>query len=374
MGCKSDFSIECSPDAGSKAEMNVAQSFRCHTCHVSSRLLQPTFPSEILSRQLILDTAYRAEWNEQPTVAHYTHSLTGENPSCFALSTFHYSSHPLYFRFTTISSLCQSMGKYDMASNEISQRSALPTACPSRGAQTAVFQTQEILEMILDNLSFPDLAACQAISKNFLFSIQNSSLLQRKISRETVRTETLRYLPTSGGAFGFVIGREITERKLCPLLSFDREGYNQGPAPPDCFPYIAAECFIGEYLSAEVSWENVYLTNPPVTEAWIGIRWKVESDEFEGSYSESRRVVSENGEGLTVGKLYKGLMGQRRWTAQCGAVRKEFPRGRGAYMCAREKTVAESLARLEEITGCKAEVANGRCSVSFPKMVGVRKR
>ena len=227
--------------------------------------------------------------------------------------------------------------------------------------------------MILDNLSFPDLATCQAISKHFSFAIQSSSLLQRRVSSESVRTATLRYLPTSGGAFGFVIGREITERKLCPLLTFDRGGY-KGGAPPDCFPDVAAELSIEKYLSDEASWENVYLTNPPIAEAWIGITWRVESDEYEGSYTDSRRIVSEDGEGLTVGKLYKGLMKQRRWTAQCGAVRKAFPRGRGAYMCARAETVAGSVTRLEELTGLKAEAVKGRCVVSFPKMMGVWKR
>jgi hypothetical protein len=247
------------------------------------------------------------------------------------------------------------------------------TECPSNAAQTAVFQTQEILEMILDHLSFPDLATCQAVSKDFSFSIRNSSLPQQRVSRETIKTETLRYLPTSGGAFGFVIGREITESKLCPLLVIGHESHRWG-APPDCLPRVAADFSIEEYINDEAIWENVYLTNPPVPEAWISITWKVDSDEFEGSYSESRRVVSEDGEGLTIGKLYKGLMRQRRWTAQCGAVRKAFPHGLGAYMCARKETVAGSLARLEEITGLKAEVVNGRCSVSFPKMMGVWKR
>ena len=249
-----------------------------------------------------------------------------------------------------------------------------PIKCSSdAAAQTAVFQTQEILEMILDHLSFPDLATCQAVSKDFSFSIRNSSLLQQRVSRETINTETLRYLPTSGGAFGFVIGREITERKICPLLVVGQESHRWS-APPDCLPHVAADFSVQEYLGDEASWENVYLTNPPVTEAWISITWKVDSDKFEGSYSESRQIVSEDGEGLTVGKLYKGLMRQRRWTAQCGAVRKAFPRGPGAFISARQDTVAGSLASLEELTGLKAKVVNGRCHVSFPKMMGVWKR
>jgi hypothetical protein len=292
-----------------------------------------------------------------------------------------------------------------MAGNQISQVPDLCTTCPSHAAQTAVFQTQEILETILENLSFSDLATCQAVSKDFSFSIQNSSLLKWRVSRESVRTETLRYLPTSGGAFGFVIGREITERKLCPLLSFEYEGYRwraspafgyvidreitertlspslpfnyesyKWRAPPECLPDVAAKFSIEEYISDQASWENVYLTNPPVAEAWIGITWRVESDEYEGSYSEAKRIVSEDGAGLTIGKLYKGLMKERRYTAMCGVVRKDFSRGRGAYMSAREKTVAESLARMEELSGLKAEVVKGRCSVSFPKMMGVWKR
>jgi hypothetical protein len=232
---------------------------------------------------------------------------------------------------------------------------------------------QELLETILDNLSFLDLAACQSVSGYFSLAINSSSLLRPKVSRETVQTEILRHLPTSGGAFGFSLGPEITTRKLCPLLSFE----GQTPSwqtPPDCFPKMAAKFSIGRYFASEACWENVYLTSPPVAEAWISISWKVDSDEFEGTYSESRRIESEHGEGLTVGRLYKGLLEQRRWTASCGARRKGVPYGPGSYICARADTVAGSLARLEELAGCKAEVAKGTCSIYFSRMVGAVRR
>lgn len=245
---------------------------------------------------------------------------------------------------------------------------------PPPPAQTAVFQTLELLETILNNLSFLDLAACQNINHYFSTTIKTSSLLRPKVSHETVQIETLRYLPISGGAFGFSLGPEITSRKLCPLLTFEHEGHRSS-GPPDCFPNVAAKFVVGEYFASEASWGNVYLTNPPVAEAWISISWKVESEEFEGSYSESRRIETENGEGLTVGGLYKGLLEQRRWTASCGASRKGVPHGHGGhYICARADTVAGSLARLEEVTGCKAEVARGICSVYFPRMVGAVRR
>lgn len=260
-----------------------------------------------------------------------------------------------------------------MTSNQILQAAPNSTSSPSHPAQTAVFQTQELLETILDNLSFLDLAACQSVSHYFSTAIKNSTLLRPQVSRETVQTETLRYLPTSGGAFGFSLGPEITSRKLCPLLTFEYENPHGG-GPPDCFPKLAAKLAIGRYFASEANWEDVYLTNPPVAEAWIGVTWKVDSEEFEGTYSESRRIESENGEGLTVGRLYKGLLEQRRWTASCGARRKGAPYGRGSYMCARADTVAGSLARLEELTGCKAEVARWTCSVYFSRMVGAVKR
>lgn len=248
------------------------------------------------------------------------------------------------------------------------------TPPPSHRAQTAVFQTLELLETILNNLSFLDLAACQNINHYFSTTIQSSSLLRSKVSHETVQTETLRYFPTSGGAFGFSLGPEITTRKICPLLTFGYEGHRGGGAP-DCFPNVAARFAIGEYFASEANWGNVFLTNPPVSEAWISISWKVDSEDFEGSYSESRRIETGNGEGLTVGGLYKGLLGQRRWTASCGASRKGVPHGRdGHYICARADTVAGSLARLKEVTGCKAEVARGICSVYFPRMVGAVRR
>ncbi|KAM0703728.1 hypothetical protein Q7P35_009667 [Cladosporium inversicolor] len=189
----------------------------------------------------------------------------------------------------------------------IDQRSQMPfysTPPPSHRAQTAVFQTLELLETILNNLSFLDLAACQNINHYFSTTIQSSSLLRSKVSHETVQTETLRYFPTSGGAFGFSLGPEITTRKICPLLTFGYEGHRGGGAP-DCFPNVAARFAIGEYFASEANWGNVFLTNPPVSEAWISISWKVDSEDFEGSYSESRRIETGNGEGLTVGGLYK---------------------------------------------------------------------
>jgi hypothetical protein len=260
-----------------------------------------------------------------------------------------------------------------MASTQDSQMPTLSTPPPSHPAQTAVFQTLELLEIILDNLSFPDLAACQNINQYFSFTIKNSSLLRPKVSHETVQTETLRYLPTSGGAFGFSLGPKITTRKLCPLISFEGQTFSWH-SPPDCFPNLAAKFAIGEYFASEASWGNVYLTNPPVSEAWISISWKVDSEEFAGSYSESRQIVSEDGEGLTVGKLYTSLLEQRRWTASCGASRKGISYVDGSYICARADTVAGSIARLEELTGCKAEVARGTCSVYFPRMVEAVRR
>lgn len=260
-----------------------------------------------------------------------------------------------------------------MASKQDPQLPTQPATSPSNAAQIAVFQTQELLETILDNLSFLDLAACQSTSRYFSAAIKDSSLLRSKVSHETVQTESLRYLPTSGGAFGFSLGPEITSRKLCPLLTFNYEDPHGG-GPPDCFPKLAAKLAVGRYFASKASWEDVYLTNPPVAEAWIGVTWKVDSEEFEGTYSESRRIESENGEGLTVGRLYKGLLEQRRWTASCGARRKGVPYGRGSYVCARADTVAGSLARLEELTGSKAEVARGTCSVYFPRMVGAVRR
>jgi len=261
-----------------------------------------------------------------------------------------------------------------MSSNQTPQLPALSIPSTSNAAQTAVFQTLELLELILSNLPFPSLAACQNVSQHFSASIRNSSLLRPKLSRETVQTETLRYLPTPGGnAFGYSLGPEITERKLCPLLSF------KGPKrlwriPPDCFPETPARLDIEEYLADEECWGNVYLTNPPVAEAWICILWRVESEEWKGSYSECLRVVAEDGRGLTTGKLYKGLLRQRRWTAACGAVRKGVAWQPGGYFSAREETVAGSLKKLEEGTGCKAEVAKGSCSVYFPRMVGAVRR
>lgn len=186
--------------------------------------------------------------------------------------------------------------------------STLPFLHPAR---TAVFQTLELVEAILDNLSFLDLAVCLNIDQCFSATIKSSSLLRPKVSRETVRTETLRYLRTSGGAFGFSLGPEITSRKLRPLLTFEHEG-PRSSSPPDCFPSVAAKFAIGRYFASEASWENVYLTSPPVAEAWISISWRVDSEEFEGSYSEIRRIEAEHGEGLTFAKLYKGLLEQRR--------------------------------------------------------------
>lgn len=260
-----------------------------------------------------------------------------------------------------------------MANNQDIQLHTLSTPPPSNPAQTAVFETLELLETILDNLSFLDLAACQNINHYFSSTIKNSSLLRPKVSHETVRTETLRHLPTSGGAFGFSLGPEFTQGKLCPLISFEGQTPSWS-SPPDCFPNLVAKFAIGEYLASEANWGNVYLTNPPVSEAWISISWKVDSDEFEGRYSESRRIEPERGEGLTVGRLYKGLLEQRRWTASCGASRKGVPHGRGSYTCARADTVAGSIARLEELTGCKAKVARGTCSVHFPRMVEAVRR
>lgn len=260
-----------------------------------------------------------------------------------------------------------------MSSNQNPQPPTLSPPPPSNAAQTAVFQTLELLETILSNLPFPALAACQNVSQQFSASIQNSSLLRPNLSRETVQTETLRYLPTPGGAFGFSLGPEITERKLCPLLSF------KGPKrlwriPPDCLPEAPARLDIEEYLADEACWGNVYLTNPPVLEAWICILWRVDSEEWEGSYPESLRVVSEDGSGLTIEKLYKGLLKQRRWTAACGAARKGVPWSPEGSFSARQETVAGSLAKLEEGTGCKAEVAKGSCVVYFPRMVGAVRR
>jgi hypothetical protein len=260
-----------------------------------------------------------------------------------------------------------------MSGDQDLQSLALSTPPPSNAAQTAVFQTLELLELILSNLPFPSLAACQNLNRHFSLSIRNSSLLCLTLSRETVQTETLRYLPTPGGAFGYSLGPEITSRKLCPLLSF------KGPKrlwrlPPDCFPEVPARLDIEEYLADEACWGNVYLTNPPVAEAWICILWRVDSEEWEGSYAESLRVVAEDGRGLTIGGLYEGLLKQRRWTASCGASRKGVPWSPGSYMCARADTVAESIARLEELTGCKAEVAKGSCVVYFPRMVGAVRR
>lgn len=260
-----------------------------------------------------------------------------------------------------------------MTDNQKSKTRTLFAPCPSHAARAAVFGTLDLLEMILDNLSFLDLAACQSVSRYFSSAIRSSSPLRPKVSWETVRIETLRYLPTTGGAFGFSLGPEITSRKLCPLLTFDYEN-RHGGSPPDCFPNLAAKLAIWKYFASEASWENVFLTNPPVAEAWIVISWKVDSEEFEGTYVESRRIESEHGEGLTVGRLYKGLLEQRRWTASCGARRKGVPYGRGSYMCARADTVAGSLARLEELTGCKAEVASGTCSVYFPRIVDAVRR
>jgi hypothetical protein len=260
-----------------------------------------------------------------------------------------------------------------MEDRQDAQYSTFSAPYPSQVAQNTVFRTLELLEMIFDNLSFLDLAACQSVSRYFSSAIRSSSLLRPKLSWETVRIETLRYLPTTGGAFGFSLGPEITSRKLCPLLTYNYEN-GHGGGPPDCFPNLAAKLAIWKYFAAEASWANVYLTNPPVAEAWIVISWKVDSDEYEGTYSESRRIESEHGEGLTIGRLYKGLLEQRRWTASCGARRKGVPYGRGSYMCARADTVAGSLARLEELTGCKAEVARGTCSVYFPRIVDAVRR
>lgn len=262
---------------------------------------------------------------------------------------------------------------HNIASKQDLQTVAYSTKENSHPARTAVFQITEILEMILDCLSFPDLATCQTINRSFLAAIQNSSLLRPKVSRETVRTETLRYIATSGGAFGFVIGPEFTERKLCPLLCLKPET-NQWGVPSDCTPGASTTFSIEAYFNSEACWQNVYLTNPPTTEVWIVIRWRFETDEYDGRYAESRRIESEDGEGLTVGKLYKGLLRQRRWTAACGATIKGAPPGRGSYVCAREKTVAGSLARLEELTGLKAAHAIASCSVYFPRMIGALRR
>lgn len=260
-----------------------------------------------------------------------------------------------------------------MEDRQVAQGSTFSDPHPSQVAQNTVFRTLELLELIFDNLSFLDLAACQSVSRYFSSAIRSSSLLRPKVSWETVRIENLRYLPTTGGAFGFSLGPEITSRKLCPLLTYNYEN-GHGGGPPDCIPNLAAKLAIWKYFASEASWANVYLTNPPVAEAWIVISWKVDSEEYEGTYSESRRIESEHGEGLTIGRLYKGLLEQRRWTASCGARRKGVPYGRGSYMCARADTVAGSLARLEELTGCKAEVARGTCSVYFPRIVDAVRR
>lgn len=238
--------------------------------------------------------------------------------------------------------------------------------CAGQVAQNAVFQIAEIFEIILDNLSFPDLEACKAVDRHFLHFIENSSLLRQRISLECVRTETLRYFPTSGGAFGFVMGPQITERRLCPLLSLNK---GRPGSPADCFPAAAALFSIREYLDDEASWEKVYLTNPPVPEAWISVSWRVESDDFTGGYMECRRIQSHGGGGLTLGRLYRGLLEQRRWTAQCGATRRRVPWSSRNYVCARRDTVMESLARLEELAGVKPEPVEGRCCVYFPRMV-----
>lgn len=180
-----------------------------------------------------------------------------------------------------------------MDDRQDAQDSTFSAPHPSQVAQNTVFRTLELLEMILDNLSFLDLAACQSVSRYFSSAIRSSSLLRPKVSWETVRIETLRYLPTTGGAFGFSLGPEITSRKLCPLLTYNYEN-GHGGGPPDCFPNLAANLAIWKYFASEASWANVYLTNPPVAEAWIVISWKVDSEEYEGTYSESRRIESEH--------------------------------------------------------------------------------
>ena len=54
-----------------------------------------------------------------------------------------------------------------MASKQDPQLPTQPATSPSNAAQITVFQTQELLETILDNLSFLDLAACQSVSHYF---------------------------------------------------------------------------------------------------------------------------------------------------------------------------------------------------------------
>ncbi|KAF2160110.1 hypothetical protein M409DRAFT_29407 [Zasmidium cellare ATCC 36951] len=236
-----------------------------------------------------------------------------------------------------------------------------------QAAHETVFHTPEILEIILDFLSFPDLSVCCLVSQRFLGTIE-SSLLQRKLSAcETVQTETLQYATKPNGAFDYDLGVKTSNRKLSPLLSASKGAHIRLDLSPNCAPTTALLFSINDFLSSPDTWRRTYLTLPPIPAARLRMEWTLEHDGFSGKLFDEGKVESVDGKGLTFGELWDGLMAKRPWhyysVHRMGA--------RVGNVDAEERTVEGTLGRLEVLTEGKVSVVEGRCWVQIPRMTGL---
>lgn len=232
----------------------------------------------------------------------------------------------------------------------------------------------EVLELMLQPLSFPDLVVCQKVCKRFRDVIRKSTPLQSTLACETITTETLHHISGTFGATRI----ETISRKLCPLLS-EAEGQRMIGILKDS---EAVQFAAAQYLSEPSTWAPLYLTNPPTDEAYLHLEFNFRSGRNKIELARTVRIHSSGNGGLTLGRLVdltildktppKRPRPSSDWQIVELRTQVDWPDGQGnltkALGCGLSEfadwpSMAEQIERVEAVLGRKVEV--GECWVQF---------
>ncbi|KAF2167727.1 hypothetical protein M409DRAFT_53701 [Zasmidium cellare ATCC 36951] len=244
----------------------------------------------------------------------------------------------------------------------------------SKVSRDAVFQITELLEQILEYLSWKDLHLCQRVCRRFHDLISDSHLLRQKMTlfrpnslpshlhdEPPNRLDPAMLRPLATGTrkmfardFGLVQGQRV-----CPLLEQWPRYFNWKSSlgrPPSSIPFTF-KIASGQNWTMLGSWRRVYLTDPPVKTAHVRMVWSIE-----GVGALRFNGIVRDEDGLTFGRLLDLVLGESKkcwtfmgYTHQVGNANRNVP----------GDTPAETIRWLEGRLGGKAELRSDKSYVVF---------
>lgn len=158
-------------------------------------------------------------------------------------------------------------------------------ACGSK-----VFEVTELLEHILLQLPWKDLFVCQAVCQRFRDVVEESVLLRQKMFLLPREPLVQRSLEPAYDAATVVqalpcqisLGPLSCFWSICPALKKGparRKGpFRNKPRALEVVCSLTPPARLADDAVAVSSWNKLYLTNPPVTQVWASLRWKVAKD------------------------------------------------------------------------------------------------